>query len=137
VSAETGAETWVTLADTKGFVVGQKIDFDGATGVTTKTVEGKTEPLKGTYLVAEIDETGKRVKLMDAVERKPIASTGAFDPSKAQVTTYKLVGPEYFNFFAMVLGCVGVVFIFVAAMYKEESHLRKDDDPSAEVAAGG
>jgi POT family proton-dependent oligopeptide transporter len=126
VSATTGTETWVTLADTQGFVVGQKIDFDGATGLTTSVKDGKTEPLKGTYLVAQLDEPGKRVKLMDAVDRKPIVSTGTFDASKATVTTYKLVGPQYFNFFAFVMGCVGVVFILVAALYKEQSHLRTD-----------
>ena len=124
VSAQTGSETWVTLKDTKGFVVGQKIDFDGETGLTATTVDGKTHPLKGTYLVAESDDAAQRLRLMDAVDRKPIASTGTFDGSKATVTTYRLVGPEYFNFFAMVMAGVGVLFILVAMLYKEQSHVR-------------
>jgi POT family proton-dependent oligopeptide transporter len=131
VSAAAGAETWVTLTDVSGFVTGQKIDFDGTTGLTATTADGKSQPLKGTYLVAETDEAGKRVKLMDAVDRKPIASTGQFDTSKATVTTYKLVGPQYFNFFALVMACVGVVFILVAALYKEQSHLRQEDPTTA------
>ena len=95
--------------------------------MTVTTADGKTQPLKGTYLVAEMDAATQRVKLMDAVDRKPLASTGTFDASKATVTTYKLVGPEYFNFFALVMSCVGLVFIVVAALYKEQSHLRQDD----------
>jgi len=131
VSAQVGSETWVTLADTSGFVPGQKIDFDGSTGLTVTTANGKTQPLKGTYLVAEADQAQKRVRLMDPVDRKPLVSTGTFDAGKSTVTTYKLVGPEYFNFFALVMACVGVVFILVAAMYKEQSHLRQEDGTTA------
>jgi POT family proton-dependent oligopeptide transporter len=127
VSAEVGKETWVTLKDTSGFVTGQKIDFDGTTGLTVTTSDGKTQPLKGTYLVAATDDASHRIRLMDPVDRKPLASTGTFDPGASKVTTYKLVGPEYFNFFALVMACVGLVFILVAALYKEQSHLRTED----------
>jgi len=122
-AAESGAETWVTLDDASGFVTGQKIDFSGETGLTI-TKEGKTQPLSGTFLVAEIE--GKRVKLMDAVERRPVASAGAFNTAKAEVSTYKLVGPQYFSFFAMVMAGVSVLFILVAALYKEKTHLRDE-----------
>jgi len=124
--AETGAVTWVQLDDTKGFVTGQKIDFDGKTGVEVVGEGGKKEALAGTYLIADIDEAHHRVKLMDKVDRRPVMSSGTFDATQAKVSTYKLVGPEYFNFFAMLMGGVAVLFIFVAAMYKEKTHLRDE-----------
>jgi POT family proton-dependent oligopeptide transporter len=138
-AVEGGDETWVKLDEDKGFVVGQKIDLS-KTGMTlvndgkpAMDKEGKPEPLAGTYLVAEYDAAGKRVRLMDAVDRKPVASTGTFDTAKAEVSTYKLVGPEYFNFFALMMALVGVLFIFVAIFYKEQTHLR--DESKAEPAA--
>jgi POT family proton-dependent oligopeptide transporter len=129
--AEVGAETWVELDDVSGFVSGQKIDFSGESGVKVTKADGKTESLSGTFLVAEADSTGKRVRLMDAVDRKPVTSSGSFDAAKTQVTTYKLVGPEYFNFFALVMACVGVLFIVVAYFYKERTHLRDESQASA------
>ncbi len=134
-AAEVGAETWVTLDDVSGFVPGQKIDFGGTTGVgmanadgTPMTKDGKPLSLAGTYLVAQADTEKKRVKLMDVVDRKPVATIGAFDPTKTEVSTYKLVGPQYFNFFAMVMAGVGVLFIFVAMFIKEKTHVRREED---------
>jgi POT family proton-dependent oligopeptide transporter len=135
LSAEAGSETWVALSDVSEFVVGQKIDFGGGSGLMTKSATGEAESLKGTYLVQRIDEAGKRVELMDAVYRKPIATTGTFAPGKASVTTYRLVGPEYFNFFAALMAGVGLLFIVVAYLYKEQSYLRPDDAPPGDVAA--
>jgi len=126
VSAQVGAETWVGLDDIGGFVVGQKVDFAGSSGVQVMK-DGKPAPLSGTFLVAETDAAAKRVRLMDVVDRKPIASSGSFDASKAEVSTYKLVGPEYFNFFAMAMAAVGVLFIFVAMFYREKTHLREGE----------
>jgi POT family proton-dependent oligopeptide transporter len=129
--AEVGDDTWVALDDVSGFVSGQKIDFSGETGVKVTKADGKTEALSGTFLVAEADTAGKRVRLMDTVDRKPVASTGSFDASKTEVSTYKLVGPEYFNFFALVMACVGVLFIVVAYFYKERTHLRDESHAAA------
>ncbi|MGO8993112.1 MAG: MFS transporter [Polyangiaceae bacterium] len=126
MSAQVGAETWVKLDDASAFVVGQKIDLSGTTGLTM-TKDGKSEPLAGTFLVAETDPAGNRVKLMDSVERRPVASAGALDP-KAEVSTYRLVGPQYFNFFAMLMTAMGVLFIFVSAMYREKTHLRDESN---------
>jgi POT family proton-dependent oligopeptide transporter len=123
-TAVTGPETWVTLDDTSDFVVGQKIDFAGKTGMTMKSGKGEVESLEGTFLVAENDVAKHRVRLMDRVERGPVASAGAFDAAKAEVTTYRLVGPQYFNFFAEVMAALGVLFIFVARKYKEQTHVR-------------
>jgi POT family proton-dependent oligopeptide transporter len=125
-SAEVGSETWVGLDDASGIVSGQKIDFSGKTGVTVVKADGKEQPLSGTFLVATPDAEGKRVKLMDVVDRKPVVTKGSFDASQAEVATYKLVGPQYFNFFALVMACVGLLFIFVAAFYKERTHLRDE-----------
>ena len=65
---------------------------------------------------------------MDSVERQPVASAGAFDAAKAEVSTYRLVGPQYFNFFAMLMTAMGVLFIFVSAMYREKTHLRDESN---------
>jgi POT family proton-dependent oligopeptide transporter len=126
VSAEVGPETWVKLTDTSGFASGQKIDFSGTTGLMATKPDGKKQTLAGTYLVGEIDAANNRVRLMDSVERRPVPSEGTFDASKAEVSTYKLVGPQYFNFFAMVMTGVGLLFILVAALYREKTHLRDE-----------
>jgi len=130
-SAEAGPETWVKLADASGFVVGQKIDFDGETGLTVKKDDGTSESLKGTYLVFATDPGGNRLQLMDPVDRKPLATSGTFNSAKAKVTTYRLVGPEYFNFFALAMAAMGVIFIFVAMLYKEQSHVREEAPAAA------
>jgi proton-dependent oligopeptide transporter, POT family len=125
-SMEVGSETWVRLADAGGLVPGQKIDLGGRTGLTVVKAGGARQPLAGTYLIAESDRQGKRVKLMDVVDRKPIVSIGTFDAATAEVSTYKLVGPEYFNFFALLMSCVALIFIFVAVLYREKTHLRDE-----------
>jgi hypothetical protein len=81
-----------------------------------------TEKLEGTFLVAQID--GARVRLMDNNDRKPVATTGTFDTVKGKVSTYWLVGPVYFLFFIGVMLFFGVIFIFAAMMYKEQTHVR-------------
>jgi len=125
VSAESGAQTFVTLSDADGFISGQKIDFTGDTGLTVQLADGKTQPLAGTYLIAEVDAASKRVKLMDVINRQPIATTGVFDVSKAKVATYKLVGPQYFYFFALMVSIAGAVFAVVALFLKEKTHVRE------------
>jgi POT family proton-dependent oligopeptide transporter len=124
VSAQAGKETWITLDDTSGFVLGQKIDVDGKTGLSVAK-DGKSEPLAGTYLVAENDEAGHRIRLMDKVDRQPVASAGAFEAAGAKLSTYRLVGPQYFNFFAGMMAALGVLFVFVARKYKEQTHVRE------------
>jgi POT family proton-dependent oligopeptide transporter len=124
VSAQVGSDTWITLDDTSSFVSGQKIDFGGKSGVSVTKPDGAKEPLEGTYLVAENDVAGHRLKLMDKVDRHPVATTGAFDAAGAAVSTYRLVGPQYFNFFAGAMTVLGVLFIFVSGRYKERTHVR-------------
>jgi POT family proton-dependent oligopeptide transporter len=126
-AAQAGADTWVTVSDATAFISGQKIDFDGETGLTVAGKDGKRSALKGTFMVAESDPTTNRVKLMDAVDRKPVSTEGTFSAATAKVTTYKLVGPQYFNFFALMMAIAGVIFIPVAARYKGESHVRRED----------
>jgi proton-dependent oligopeptide transporter, POT family len=128
-TAQSGAETWVEIDGAEGFVAGQKIDFKGDTGLEVKLADGKQEKLAGTFLVSEAQ--GRRVKLMDSVDRRPVATVGRFDASKAEVSTYKLVGPQYFNFFAMCMAGVGLVFIVIAVFYKEKTHLRQDEPAGA------
>jgi POT family proton-dependent oligopeptide transporter len=124
VDVAVGAETWVKLDDTSNFVEGQKLDFKD-TGVTL-TKDGKSEPLAGTFLIAENDVAGHRVRLMDSVDRRPVVSAGKFEAAKAEVSTYKLVGPQYFNFFAVAMAGMGLLFIVVAMFYKEKTHLQDE-----------
>lgn len=131
----TGNETWVTLTEASQFVTGQKIDFAGETGITLPPgADGKPRSLEGTYLVAEVDTAGSRLRLMDAVDRKPIISNGAFN-AKAQVSTYYLVGPVYFLFFIGVMCLLGVVFIFYAMAYKEQDFVRTEETAGPAAAA--
>jgi POT family proton-dependent oligopeptide transporter len=130
-SVETGAHTWVKLDQVHDLVLGQKIDFGSGSGVTVIKDDGKRLPLAGTYLVADIEEPGKRIELMDVVNRKPVASSGSFDAAKAEISTYKLVGPQYFNFFALIMSCAGVLFLFVAAFYRGTTHLRDEAEGAA------
>lgn len=121
---EAGDQTWVTVTEAGQFVTGQKIDFTGDNGI--EILGGKKpEPLQGTFLVAEVDGAQSRVRLMDVVERAPLKTQGEYRGS-GEVATYYLVGPNYFYFFIVVMGIMGVVFIFVAAAYKEKTHVRMD-----------
>ncbi len=123
-SISTGAETWVTLTEAKDFVTGQKLDIGGDNGLTFIDADGKPTKLAGTFLVTEIDQAGSRVRIMDAVKRAPVVSSGTYDAAKAEVSTYWLVGPMYFLFFIAVMCVMGVIFIFVAMAYKEQTHVR-------------
>ena len=124
---QTGSQTWVSLAEPpERFVDGQKIDFDGHTGVQVLNADGSREELAGTYLVQAVDAQGGRLQLMDAVTRKPLVSEGSFDVAQARVSTYSLVGPAYFLFFAKLLAAVGVVFVIYASLVKEATHVRAD-----------
>ena len=60
---------------------------------------------------------------MDVVERLPIQTSGAFK-ANSSVSTYYLVGPNYFYFFAAAMVLMGLVFIFVAMGDKERTHVR-------------
>lgn len=126
-SVEVGEATWVTLGNASDFVTGQKIDFAGETGVQVLTADGKTEPLAGTYLVGEIDAVGNRLRLIDKVYRQPIQSSGSFDATKAEVSTYALVGPIYFLFFSALMAAAAVLFIFYALWFKETTFVREDE----------
>lgn len=131
IAAEVGKDTWVTLKDVSGFVSGQKIDFSGATGLNVVKEDGKTEPLAGTYLVSDIDSAHSRVRLMDAVNRQSVMSQGAFTSGATEISTYNLVGPQYFMFFAYVMAAVGVLFAIVARFIKEKTYVRDESAATA------
>jgi hypothetical protein len=61
-----------------------------------------------------------------------VASSGEFKAATAKVSTYRLVGPMYFWFFALLAGGAGVLFIFVSGLYREKIHVR-DDETAAEA----
>ena len=132
-AVQSGAETWVSLADVSGMETGQKIDLTGDTGLTMTGVDGKPTELAGTFLISQIDPAGKRVELMDVVHRQPLASSGEFNSATGKVSTYKLVGAMYFLFFAAAAALAGFLFIFVIGLYREKIHVRQDDT-AAEAA---
>jgi proton-dependent oligopeptide transporter, POT family len=125
--AVAGSETWVSLPPYLSLVSGQKIDFEH-TGLTVQKADGKTAPLAGTFLVAEIQ--GSRVRLMDNDHRRPVVTTGTWNSQTAVVSTYRLVGPEYFNFFAYMMAAMGVIFIGVAMVYRERTYVRAAEAPA-------
>ena len=130
---EAGATTWVTLSDAAQIETGQKIDFAGGSGIALadsggaakKNAEGKLELLAGTYIAAEIDAKGSRVRLMDVVNRADVATVGTYVQKEDEVSTYKLVGPMYFYFFVGVMGVMGVIYVFFAMAYKEQTFVRE------------
>jgi POT family proton-dependent oligopeptide transporter len=126
-SVEVGAETWITVEGADKLIAGQKIDVGGENGITVTKSESKPEKMSGTFLVGKVDAAKSRVRLVDTVNREAVASTGTFDSAKAKVSTYKLVGPEYFNFFAMAMAGIAVLFIFFAMLYKEKTHVRTEE----------
>jgi POT family proton-dependent oligopeptide transporter len=131
ISMTTGAQTWAQLHSVSNVQLGQKIDFGGDSGIKVIGDNGKPAPLEGTFLISDIDAAHNRVRLMDVIHRQPVVSSGEFKPALAEVTTYKLVGPMYFLFFAGVGGVVAVVFVFVAGFYRERTYVR---DAAAEPA---
>jgi POT family proton-dependent oligopeptide transporter len=148
---QPGAQTWVALSEAKDFVTGQKIDvvqkvedaegagvvLADASGAVKKSKEGKASLLAGTYLAKEIDTAGSRIRLMDVVERADVATAGRFDAAKTEVSTYHLVGPVYFYFFFGLMCAGGIVYVFFAMAYKEQTFVRTEDGstPPSEVNA--
>lgn len=125
---EVGAQTWVSVSGAPAPIEsGQKIDFDGVTGIEVVGADGKAEALGGTYLVSRVEAGTGRLQLMDAVTRKAIVSRGSFDAAKAKVSTYALVGPGYFTFFAAIMGAVAVLFVFIATIVPEVTYVRAEE----------
>jgi len=129
---QTGDTTWVTVRNAPAPIqVGQKIDFENVVGVEVLDA-GTAGPLDGTVLVQVVEEGTGRLQLMDAVTRKPLQTRGQWAPDKARVSTYALVGPDYFLFFSKVLGAVAVLFVLVAMMVREAIYVRQAEaDPAA------
>jgi POT family proton-dependent oligopeptide transporter len=123
---EAGAETWLHLPDVSKLVPGQTIDFGGATGIEVVHDDGSAEPLAGSWIVGDIDAARERASLLDPVDREPLASRGSFDVANASVSTYALVGPAYFLFFAKLMAVVAVLFIIVARFYRERTYVRAE-----------
>src|SRR6185437_9859779 len=89
-TVEVGSQTWVHLANASAIVPGQKIDFDGRTGVYVVRRDGKTQSLEGTFLVGSVDGEHGRVSLLNAEDRTPTVTRGSFDAQHAEVSTYAL-----------------------------------------------
>jgi proton-dependent oligopeptide transporter, POT family len=125
-TVEVGSQTWVHVANASALVPGQKIDFDGQTGVYVVKADGKTESLDGTFLIGSVDAEHGRVSLLNAEDRTPAVTRGSFDAQHAEVSTYALVGPAYFMFFAKLMAVVATLFIGVAYFYRERTYVRTE-----------
>ena len=125
-SIEVGSPTWVHSANAGAIVPGQKIDFGGQSGVYVVKPDGKGESLEGTFLVGSVDAEHGRVSLLNAEDRSPTVTRGSFDAQHAQVSTYALVGPAYFMFFAKLMAVVATLFIAVAYFYRERTYVRTE-----------
>lgn len=121
VVVSAGSQAMLQLPQSLGFVAGQKIDFNGDTGLNVQLAGEKSETLEGTYIVGNIHD-GKAL-LLDAVNRQPVALTGEYKPG-AQVTTYKLVGPQFFMFFCYLMIGTGILWIFMSMRVKEQTFVR-------------
>jgi POT family proton-dependent oligopeptide transporter len=134
-TVSAGAETWVTLPEGTRMIVGQKIDFTGTHGISIVTPGAEPQPLEGTFLVSAID--GNRVRLMDNDHRQNLVTTGTWtgEHDAEAVSTYKLVGPQYYNFFAALMGGFAVLFILVAMAYRGSDYVRSDSDRNAQQPA--
>jgi proton-dependent oligopeptide transporter, POT family len=121
---EVGSQTWLDVPNASALVAGQKIDFDGNTGVYVVKANGTSEPLAGTYLVGSVEADKGRVSLLNAEDRSPTVTRGSFDAQHAQVSTYALVGPAYFMFFAKLMTAAALLFIAVAYFYRERTYVR-------------
>jgi len=126
LSMQSGSPTWVSVANAEALVPGQKIDVSGNTGIEVLDPAGRVLAFEGTYLVQRIEPGAGRLQLMDAVTRKPLVTRGAFDASNATVSTYALVGPTYFLFFAAIMAAVATLFIGVAKLVPETTYLRSE-----------
>ncbi len=66
------------------------------------------------------------MRLLDAEDRSHLSTKGAFDLQHAEVSTYALVGPAYFMFFAWIMGGGAVLFLAVAYFYREKTYVREN-----------
>jgi len=126
LSLEAGRPTWLRVARYETLVIGQKIDFSGQSGVEVLGPDGRVSALQGTYLVGTVQADSGRVLLLDAVSREPLATRGSLDAAHATVSTYRLVGPAYFLFFAGIMAAAATVFVLVATRVAETTHLRDE-----------
>lgn len=124
VQVRSGEQTQLGLPAALAFVPGQKIDFAGDTGITLARADGSSEPLRGTFIVGEIHEGS--APLLDVVNRKPVATSGQLGPL-AEVSTYKLVGPQFFMLFCYLMLGTGVLWMFVSRTVKERTYVRIDE----------
>ena len=123
VTVLPGEQTLVQLPRDAGFVRGQKIDFGTNTALSVMFEDGSNKPLTGTFILGEI-RRDDRAPLLDVIHRRPVHTNGIYRPD-ADVSTYRLVGPQFFLFFAALMAAVGVLWIFVAKAYTEKTHVRE------------
>lgn len=133
----TGEETKIYFGSLSNMETGAKIDFNKANGLqvikekTKKKVTKKdTSDLKGTYLIGEVDQATSSAVLWN-IDRESVHTIGKLDvtaekPNVPAFSTYKLKGADYFYFFAILMGVVAFLFIFVSENFKERHYYQED-----------
>jgi POT family proton-dependent oligopeptide transporter len=119
-AVQTGSQTWVLTEKASDFIQGQKISFGDIQGVKVVLPDNKDKPLSGTYLVAETQNG--RVRIMDAIQRQDVNSTGL--SKGGEVTTYKLVGRQYYDFFTLLMLVATALFAGVALFYQDKEYVQ-------------
>lgn len=116
---------------------GDKLSFEGKNGMEVSIVKDDStviKPLEGTFLLGN-QVSDKDFELWD-IHRKPLLLQGAFDlDTESKVTTYKLNGASYFNFFAYLMGGTALLFIVVAFRFKEKAYIQgsNSNDEHSEI----
>lgn len=123
-----GKETVIKVSNPNDYEVGQKINIDKLHGIYLDAEEETA--MNGTFLVDSVYSYSGLIQLID-VERKGLVTYGTTDSeniSKAEISTFKLTGSNYFYFFSALMGGTALLFIILAIFYKEEVYIQSEKD---------
>ncbi|MEX0810678.1 MAG: POT family MFS transporter [Chitinophagales bacterium] len=122
----TGKNTAIEVKNAEDYIVGQKINIDQLEGVYLDAA--KETALNGTFIIEKIDTESGLMQVID-VERKGLETFGETKSfEKAELSTFKLTGSNYFYFFAALMCGTAVLFIILAIFYREEVYIQSEED---------
>ncbi len=123
-----GSKTYISLNDYTP-IKGEKIEFDGGSGLATLQQNSKTKkidtiPLTGTYLVGAIDPASKQFTLEDngwhAIETIKTANMEA----GYKVVFHRFKHEAYFHMYALLMFVTAILFIGVAVKYQGKTYIQ-------------
>ncbi len=144
---ETGAQTYLYTDNIAAVHNNHKIGMEELPGVRVETIlrvggeEGysvDTEPLSGTYVIANVDESTGRFQLLD-IDYHPVVSglVGDVVPDLSNFTAQvnRFSGASYYYSFAVMMLVGAALFLFVARGYKEEHFIHTDREEAEALGA--